>query len=187
MPDTMAEVGFGSVDANNAVEASATFFGACAFALYDAAGFFSSSLRPKIQAAVLAAATARGVIGSADSTVGILTNLANQSKGLLTVNSAFIEPDGSQTYFFTAPQGALLSVKLQGQTTGLPLHPDFVIVDENNSTSAAAHTQGQVFTADLRGTSEKGIQLLLPTGSIYKVIVFATNGIQGTYSLSLDI
>jgi hypothetical protein len=186
MPNTMDEIGFPTVDATNAEEASADYFGTCVFALFDAASLLPASSRAKAISAVLGAATARGVLGSDASTMGAVVDLSSQSKGKITIPSAFHDGGEAQTYFFSAPFGKKLAVKIQDASGSFVL-PDFVVRGEQNEVGAVVHTHAKTFSGDHRTVGETNMLLSLPGNGIYEIDLVSTNGAHGDYTLTLDI
>jgi len=186
MPNTMDEIGYLTVDGTNAEEATADYFGACVFALFDAAALLPGSSADKASSAVLGAATARGVLGSDAATVGAVIELATQKKGKITIPSGFHDGAQVQTYYFSAPFGKKLAVKVQ-DATGSPLLPDFAVRGAQDEVGAMVHTHAKTFSGDHRTVGETNILLSLPGTGVYAIDLVSTIGTLGDYTLTLDI
>jgi hypothetical protein len=112
--------------------------------------------------------------------------LSAQPKGKIKFVSGFVDGTKTQSWFFSAPQNSVLTVKVQGKK-GEDLLPDFVVQGAQGEPNAIAETQAKKFSADHRTVSEKGIQLLLAGNGVYELVLASTGGDPGYYTLTLDI
>ncbi len=110
-PQTTAEVGFPVVDANNAFDAYAAYFEACAATLVDDAEFL---LGAKGAQKVLGALMVNDVIGSPFFGTGYV--LDGSAKGTITIDSAFLGPETDRLFAIFLEAGRTLDVTVQGSS-----------------------------------------------------------------------
>jgi hypothetical protein len=136
-------------------------------------------------AAVLGAATTRGVIGHPASSANLFVALDGFSRGKLTIPAAFIARDVEQSFFFTAPAGSRLTVTITADRGGAL--PDFEIVDAATRTLFPYVEQNaRKFTGGHRKVTASKLDLLLADNEVYEFIVI-NDGLDGAYTLTLDI
>ncbi|MBM4016317.1 MAG: hypothetical protein FJ293_15315 [Planctomycetes bacterium] len=178
MPDSMVDIGYGVVDAGNAFTASADYLFECAGALLDA------TLDGNEFAAVIGAATTRGVIGDATSSGDFFYALDGFRRGKIVIPSRFVAGDVQHSYFFTVPAGSTLTVTVSADRDGVL--PDFEIVDAATRTLFPyLEPKPRKFSSGDRKVTAKKLELLLGSGEIYEFIVF-NDGLDGGYTLTLD-
>lgn len=178
MPDTMADLGIPVVDGTNAFSASGDYLAECVMALSDAA------LDDDDFAAVIGAATTRGVIGDEASTTNLSFPLDSFKKAKAVIPARFVAGDTQHSYFFTLPAGSTLTVTVKADKDGAL--PDFEIVDAaTRATFPYNEPNVRKFTSSDRKVTAKKLELLLPSDEVYEFIVF-NDGLDGGYTLTLD-
>ncbi|MSR48350.1 MAG: hypothetical protein EXS13_15035 [Planctomycetes bacterium] len=179
LPDSVADIGIGVVDANNAFDASAEYLFECAVGLAD------SALEDGDFLAVLGAATSRAVIGDEFSFGDVFFDLSAFKKNKVTIPARFVAGDSSHSYFFVAQAGSTLKVTIKADKDGAL--PDFDLFDgATGSVFPAFETKAKSFTSGDRKVTQSGLELLLGDGVLYEIEVL-NFGLDGAYTLTLDV
>jgi hypothetical protein len=176
MPNSMIELGIQSIDPAQGAEATDLYFGECVKAL------LNSTASETNLAAIVGAATGRGIIGTEQTIVDFTVDLEPLAKRKITYPSRFVTPD-LQGYLFTAKPGRKLTVTIKA-SSGSDVLPDFDIVSQNGLPNPITVSTPKTFSSGGHKVEQKNIQLNLPADETYLIIV-GTGG-PGRYTLTLD-
>ncbi|MCE9594228.1 MAG: hypothetical protein K8S98_08540 [Planctomycetes bacterium] len=173
MPHSMAELGLASVAPPQAIAAGAKCFASATLALLTTA---SSQAE---QAALVGAATGRGIFGDPASAIDVELQLEAYPKRRVTLPSAFALGTETHGYFFRADPGRMLTLTVVA-ADGSNVAPDFEIVGPVVVHGAKSVSDGG------RRIVQSGIELTGPVGTTYEVRVTSSDHRPGRYRLRLD-
>jgi hypothetical protein len=173
MPHAPEELGLDGFASLPPLDAGAITFASAALALLHAADAQCE------MAAIVGAATGRGVFGDAASACDVELELEALPKRTVTLPATFALGGETHVYSFRAAQGRKLSITIVAEDDSL-VQPDFVLVGPLGAAGAKHVSAGG------RRVRQSGIELAGPTGTVYRLEVQSSTSAPGRYRVRLD-
>lgn len=173
MPHTFAELGIAQNASADPVGAASIGFASTALALLTTADSNADA------AAVIGAATGRGIFGAPTSAYDVVSHLEALPKRAITLPSGFARGDEVHVYAFRAAPGRELTITVRA-SAGSDVRPDFELVGPHDELAP------KKFTADGRRVVQHELVLSGDVDTTYELRVRSTTGASGRYRARID-